>query len=395
MNRRRFLASTSLALGTTVPIARAVSPAPLSVAVIGDTKRGAYGHGIDTLWLDLPQHTKIVAVSDPDPAGLAKALARLKTDRGFSSYQEMLGAVKPDLVAIGPRHIDQHHDMILAATAAGAKGIYIEKPFCRTLRESDAILAACKKSNTKLALAHRNRYHPVLPVIKDLIAKDQLGRVLEIRTRGKEDQRGGSLDLWVLGSHVLNLAVYFTGAPTACTASIYQDGRPITKADVTDGAEGVGPLAGNEIHARFETTSGIPLFFDSIKDAGSRESGFGVQITGTKGIIDLRIDEEPLAHLLPGHPFDPTSEARTWTPITTAGIGQPEPITDIKKQVAGHLAAALDLIAAIQENRDPLCHEKEGHMTVEMISAVFESQRQNGSRILFPLTERRNPLSLL
>ncbi|TLD70049.1 Gfo/Idh/MocA family oxidoreductase [Phragmitibacter flavus] len=392
MNRRHFL-TTTIASAATFPL-HAASSTPMTVAVIGDTKRGAYGHGLDTLWLELPQQTQIVAVSDPDPAGLAKALTRLKVERGFASYQEMLTAIKPDLVAIGPRHIDQHHDMILAATAAGAKGIYLEKPFCRTLLESDAILAACKSSNTKLALAHRNRYHPVLPVIKDLLAKDELGRILEIRTRGKEDKRGGGLDLWVLGSHVLNLAVYFTGAPTACTATVYQDGRPITKADVMEGAEGIGPLAGSQIHARFETHSGIPIFFDSIMEAGSKESGFGVQIIGTKGIIDLRIDEEPLAHLQLGHPFDPTKQPRTWTPITTAGIGKPETIANIRQQVGGHHAPALDLIAAIKENRDPLCSGKEGHTTVEMISAVFESQRQNSARIPFPLTERRNPLSL-
>ena len=33
-------------------------------------------------------------------------------------------------------------------------------------------------------------------------------------------------------------------------------------AAVENGAEGIGPLAGNEIHARFETEKGIPVFFD-------------------------------------------------------------------------------------------------------------------------------------
>lgn len=391
MHRRTFL--TSITATALTPFAAAATD-QLTVAVIGHTGRGNYGHGLDSFWLALPQ-TRIVAVSDPDPKGLASALDRLKVTRGFSSYQEMLTAVKPDLVAIAPRHIDQHHDMILAAAAAGAKGIYIEKPFCRDLVEADAIIAALKKANTKLALAHRNRYHPALPVIKKLLNEGEIGQLLEIRTRGKEDTRGGPLDLWVLGSHVLNLAAYFTGAPTACTATILQDGHPITKADLQDGAEGIGPAAGNEIHARFETPSRVPIFYDCLQNAGVREAGFGLQLIGSKGIIDLRIDTEPLAHFIPGNPHQPTQTPRPWLPITSAGINQPEPIADIRTQIARHHAAAMDLIAAIKENRAPLCSDLEGRLTVEMILAIFESHRQNSARIPLPLTEKRNPLTLL
>ena len=55
-------------------------PAKYRVAVIGRTNKGNYGHGIDTVWLELPQ-TQIVAVADDDPTGLAAATKRLKIDR--------------------------------------------------------------------------------------------------------------------------------------------------------------------------------------------------------------------------------------------------------------------------------------------------------------------------
>mgnify|MGYP003343117939 CR=1 FL=1 len=51
-------------------------------------------------------------------------------------------AMRPDVVAIGPRHVDQHLDMILAAVEYGVRGIYIEKPFVRTLAEADEVIAA-------------------------------------------------------------------------------------------------------------------------------------------------------------------------------------------------------------------------------------------------------------
>lgn len=398
MNRRAFL-STSLA--SSLSLQQAFSAAgsggdALRVAVIGHTGRGAYGHGLDTMWADVPG-TSVVAVADADEKGLGAAAKKLKLEskQAFADYQQMLKEVKPDLVAIGPRHIDQHHAMALAAIHAGARGIYMEKPFVPTLAQADEIIAACDKQGTKLALAHRNRYHPVLPALKKMIADGAIGRPLEIRTRGKEDARGGSLDLWVLGSHLFNLVHYFAGEPQSCSATIYQDSRLVTQSDIKEGAEGVGPLAGNEVHARFETASGLPAFFDSIQNAGTREGGFGVQIIGTQGILDLRIDVEPVAHLLAGSPFGPNDQPRTWVPVTTAGVGQPEPIKDIRKLVGGHVAAGLDLIAAIRENREPLCSARDSRVTLEMTMGIFESHRQHGQRIELPLKDRQHPLAKL
>ena len=117
----------------------------------------------------------------------------------------MLSEVQPEFVSICPRHADQHHDMAMAAIEAGVKGIYIEKPFCRTPAEADTLIAACEKHGTKIAVAHRNRYHPTLLQIDKLIAAGEIGRMLEIRGRGKGDRRGGGEDLWVLGCHILNL----------------------------------------------------------------------------------------------------------------------------------------------------------------------------------------------
>lgn len=393
MNRRHFLATT-LASSLAFAAGGAEANRRILVGVIGHTGRGGYGHGLDTMWLKLPE-TEIVGVADADAAGLAGALKKLKVEKGFADYRKMLAETKPEIVAIGPREISEHRDMALAAIEAGAEGIYMEKPFCRTLAEADEIIAACDRAGAKLALAHRNRYQPVLAVIDRMLKEEAIGRLLEIRARGKEDARGGSLDLWVLGSHVLNLAVHFGGKPVACTAAVLQDGRPITKADVKEGAEGVGPLAGNEVHARFETERNVPIFFDSVANGGAREAGFGLHLVGTKGVIDLRMDATPIAHLLTGSPFGPVKEARTWTPITTAGVGQPEAIADLKDQVSQHLLPGRDLIAAMRENREPLCSARDGRMIVEMITGVFESQRLNSQRVAFPLKITGNPLASL
>ena len=391
MNRRRFLASTTLA-ALALGVRLRADEKRWRVGVIGHTGRGDYGHGLDTMWLKLPE-TEVVAVADADGTGLAKAQTKLLGAKPFSDYREMLAQAKPEIVAIAPRHADQHRDMALAAIEAGARGIYIEKPFCRTPAEADEIVAACAKRGVKLAVAHRNRYHPALPSVEKLVRDGRIGQLLEIRGRGKEDARGGVQDLWVLGSHVFNLMNVFGGRPLACSATLLQDDRPAARADVRDGAEGIGPIAGNALHARFEMERGVPAYFDSIAKAGVAEANFGLQLLGNQGLIDLRIDVHPIAHLVPGNPFMPTKDPRPWIPISSAGAGEPEPIADCGPQVASHLFAARDLLAAIRENRAPLCDAEAGRTTVEMICAVLESHRLNSQRVPLPLATRQNPLA--
>ena len=365
-----------------VTLAAQAAERPLTVGVIGHTGQGNYGHGEDTVWLKIPQ-TKIVAVADADPKGLADAAQRLGGVKAYADYKVMLAEAKPDIAAICARHIHEHRDMIVAAVGAGVKGIYIEKPFVRTSAEADEIVKLCAEKGVRLAIAHRNRYHPVIDVVKQLVASGEIGELKEVRVRGKQDHRGGGLDLWVLGGHGFNLATLFTGAAISCEATILVEGRPATKADIRPGDEGVGLIVGDEIHARYETRSGIPLYFDSKKGTPGKGTPFGARLIGTKGVISLQIDEEPLAIL---------ERDGVKTPITTAGIGKPEPIKDIRQVNGGHHGAVRDLLAAIAEKREPLCGPEAGRETVELTLAVFASFVADGKKVALPLAGRAHPL---
>jgi hypothetical protein len=144
----------------------------------------------------------------------------------------------------------------------------------------------------------------------------------------------------------------FTGRATACTAELLTDGRPAVAADVRQGGDAIGAIAGNELHARWETESGTPVFFDSIKRAGT-PAGFGIQFIGNNGLIDVRIDQPSLAHLCEGSPFKPMDKPRVWTPV---------------------------------------CGAENGRETIEMISATFASHR-SGGRVTLPLKDREHPLN--
>lgn len=392
MNRRTFLATSSAALVSSA--FAAPGGKPRRVGVIGHTGRGNYGHGLDVVW-QKAAGAEIVGVADANEAGLKRELKKLKLERGYVDYREMLREVKPEFVSVAPRHADQHREMTLAAIEAGARGIYLEKPFCRTPREADQILKAAKARNVKVAVAHRNRYHPALPIIDRLVADGKIGRLLALRGHGLGDRRGGAEDLWVLGSHIFNLFHYFGGAPKLCSGILLQNGRPATKHDVKDGAEGLGPLAGNEIHARWQMEKGLTATYTTFTNDGSNKKGYAARLVGTKGTISVHIDRDPVAWLSPGNPFDPASRSQARIPITSAGLGKKETNPALIATVHNHVAAIHDLIAAVDEDRPPLCDAKQGAITVEMICGVFESHRQNGANVRIPLTERDNPLSKL
>lgn len=364
----------------------------LRVAVIGHTGRGNYGHGLDTVWPAVPG-VQIVGVADTDPQGLAKAVARLKAPKGFADYRKMLDELKPDLVAVAPRWLDQHRDMVVAAAERGARGIYMEKPFCRTPAEADQIIAACRKHGTRLAIAHQTRYSPKLAVIWELIHAGKIGQVLEFRARGKEDSRGGGEDLWVLGSHVLNLIHCLGGEPQWCFATVAQEGRPIGPADAQPGNEGIGLLAGDEVHAFYRLAGGAVACFDSKRRTGSNPSRFGLCIYGTEGVIEMSTGYLGPAFFLPDPSWSPGKTGKAWIPISSAGVGVPEPLADTGLH-GGNLLAVADLIQAVESGREPEASVYEARMTIEMITAVFASQCAGGP-VKIPLASRGNPLETL
>jgi predicted dehydrogenase len=363
------------------------------VAVIGHTGRGNYGHGLDRVWLDIPG-SDIIAVADANPNGLSKAISRLGGVKGFPNYRQMLDESQPDLVSIATRWLDQHRDMVIASAERGVKGIYLEKPMCRTLEEADEMITACEKNNVKLAIAHQTRYSPKIKVIQQLISSGNLGQLLEFRARGKDDHRGGGEDLWVLGTHVLDIMRIFGGEPLLCSASLLQDARPVEAGDVKEGAEGIGPLAGDEVHVRYQLSGGAVGYFDSVRDGKGTPSRFGIKIFGTEGVIELQeVGYLPKVQYLPDSSWSPGRTGKKWIPISSAGMNMAEPIIEGGLHT-GNIAAVKDLIAAIEEDRQPVSSIYEARKTTEMIVAAFESHRHKG-QVTFPLKNRENPLTML
>ena len=139
---------------------------------------------------------------DSDPEGRAAAGERTGAQRLYADFRQMLADEDLDIVSVCPRMPDCHADMVIACAEAGVRGVFIEKPLTPTLREADALLAACQEHGVKTAVAHR-RANPYEEYGKKLVDEGVIGRLQVLRSHGKSDRRAGSQDLMVLERAIL------------------------------------------------------------------------------------------------------------------------------------------------------------------------------------------------
>ena len=364
----------------------------LRAGVIGATGRGNYGHGLGDTYLTALDRTRVAAVADADAAGGAEAAQRLGTDKHYLDYREMLARERLDLVAVTPRWTDQRRAMVVAAAEAGVKGIYCEKPFAPTLADADAMIDACERHGVRIVVAHRRGAVPELRV-KELVDAGEIGDVQVMRGHGKGDHRAGSLDLMILGTHILDGMRYVADSDVAWAhGHVTQDGRPITRDDVHEGDEGVGLLAGNRVAAYYVFENGLTAHYESFQgypaEANDHNRHLGFEVYGTRGILSIR--NSPAGELyLHRHDLwipDPDTDTRPWERIRfpaweRGNVG-----------LASNSIIVRELLDAIDEDRDirRVSTGADSRAALEMIMAVHESSRL-GTRVTFPLANRDNP----
>ncbi|MBN1817491.1 MAG: Gfo/Idh/MocA family oxidoreductase [Sedimentisphaerales bacterium] len=382
-------AAGTAALSVIPSFIRGSGPARYRVAVLGHTGRGDYGHGLDIVWNDIEQ-AEVVAVADPNPEGLAAATRRLSISKGYADYRRMLEQERPHIVSVAPRWLDSHRDMVLACAEAGCH-VFLEKPLCQSLDQADEMAAALEKRNLKLAIAHQTRYSPALAHARKAIQEGLLGDILELRGRGKEDHRGGGEDLMVLGTHIMDLMRFFAGDPQWCFAQVRSEGRPVTPGDVRDGAEGIGPLAGDEIHAMYGFNGKTVGYFSTHRTRHGASQRYGLQIYGSKGILTTTTGAVPEVWFTEDPAWQPGRSKSPWKRISSEGIDRPEPLRD-PQQRYGNRCIALDLIGAIASNSQPKGNVYDGRAALEMILGIYQSHRWKAP-VPYPLVNRKHPLS--
>jgi predicted dehydrogenase len=235
--------------------------------------------------------------------------------------------------------------------------------------------------------------------IKDMIADGRIGDLMELRARGKEDSRAGAQDLMVLGTHLMDLMRFIAGDVRWCYGRCSVVGKNAVslagKADIREGGEGMGPIAGDHIVAMYGFDRGIVGHFASQKCTRGKgeQDRFGLTILGTRGVIQLTTGSMPAAYYLADSSWFPGRSRANWQEITSAGIGKPEAMKD-GGLGQGNVWIVQDLMEAIEKDRQPKGSVYDGRAALEMIMAVYESHRVRGP-VDVPLRNRRQPLAMM
>ena len=374
-------------------------PITYSAAVIGATGKGGYGHRLDTAFnID---GVEVVAIADHDPEGLADAGKRLGVSQLYRDYRQMLETEKPDFVSIAPSWVTDRVPMIEAAAATGCH-IYCEKPVAGSLAEVDAIVAACQSAKVKMAVAHQWRAMlPIQKLIQDVKA-GKFGKLLRVRTRPKDDSRGGGEELLLHGTHLFDLMMAFTGEPRWASGHVTVDGRDATTDDTGQGNAPVGPIIGDSISAVFGFDNGVRGFFDStaglaIPGESNFDNLYGLSLECERASLELR--EPGDVYIYPAPRVLPDIQDLVWQRVWLPEWHErPEHAPDLLRKnwlSIGNKTLARDLIEAAETDREPFSSIQMVRFVNEMVQGVYSSHLNSGCRIDIPLADRAHPLDEL
>jgi predicted dehydrogenase len=166
-----------------------MSGAVLTVAIIG------CGSVADTLeddlqpvpgWLPFPYshatafgthtRTRIVAAVDPDPERLHRFCDRWEIPGRYRDTADLLEHERVDIAAVASPTWN-HHDAFVAVAEAGVKGVFLEKPVARTLREADRMAAVADACGTAAIVNHFRSFDPSYRAAARMIAEGAIGDV--------------------------------------------------------------------------------------------------------------------------------------------------------------------------------------------------------------------------
>jgi UDP-N-acetyl-2-amino-2-deoxyglucuronate dehydrogenase len=331
---------------------------------------GIVGTGVIAAWhadaiAMLPQ-ARLMAVTDV-AAGAAS---------GFAAARGC--AAEPDLAALLARRDVEvvcvcvpsglHAEVGVRAAKAG-KHLVVEKPIDVSLDAADRLIEAAKAAQTTLTVISQHRFDPGLVELKGLLDAGALGRLLLgeastkwYRTQGYYDSAawrgthamdGGSL--MNQGVHYVDLLRWCMGPVTEVTAVCATQAHQI---EVEDTSLAIVRFDSGAVGTILSSTAAFPGFPQRL------------EITGTAGTVTVQdgaIVRSAFLNGALGSEEEPGGEPRA----AAAATGSDPTALD----AAGHAAQIADLLAAIDEGREPAVSGESGRDALEIVCAVYESAR--------------------
>jgi UDP-N-acetyl-2-amino-2-deoxyglucuronate dehydrogenase len=146
----------------------------IRIAVVGCGRISAnHFKSIETHAKDL----ELVSVCDSDEAALRTASAKYQVP-GFASLGELLGASKPDVVALcTPSGL---HSVQAIEAASAACHVITEKPMATRWHDGLQMVRACDQAGVRLLVVKQNRRNATLQLVKRAMDQRRFGRIFMV-----------------------------------------------------------------------------------------------------------------------------------------------------------------------------------------------------------------------
>ena len=305
---------------------------------------------------------KLVAAVDIVEDKVETLAQSLGFDGKYTSCEEMLAKEALDLVSVCTRN-DQHAEPVIMAAEAGVKGILCEKPIALMLSEADNMIEACDKAGVVFAVEHSMRFETNYRRMKELVESSEIGELRGITILYTGDQ--GSL--FNNATHALDGFRFYAGDADWVFAHLERapDRQDANRENIT-------------AYIRFK--SGVRGTY--ISGAGTDYRYESIVLEGSKGKIEaLGVDGwRPLM--------------RMWH-CEKHGVKNFRDGETTEGEVNNFLETAItDLVACVEGERESISSGRDARAALELIWAIYESQRQ-GTKIFLPLYGKQTPLDLM
>lgn len=332
---------------------------PLNFAIIGcGVIATTHARSID----ELPD-ARLVAVCDILPER-AQALAEKYPADVYQDYREVLEREDVDVVAVlTPSGL--HADIGIDAARAG-KHVLVEKPMDISLEKADALIEACRQAGVKLGCISQHRFDPAIMALKQAVEEQKLGQLNFGASHTKWYRSQAYYDsgtwrgTWALdgGGALINQSIHYVDMLQYIMGPVeelhaYCATRAHERIEVEDVAVASLKFRSGAVGLLEGSTLAYPGFCARLDVYGSLGS---VIIENEQVIAWKLISGEPCP--VEPHPvgfIGGTSSHDIWHHAH-------------KRQIA-------DMVAAIQEDREPLVNGEEGRKPLEIVLAVYESAR--------------------
>ncbi|MET3637956.1 MULTISPECIES: Gfo/Idh/MocA family protein [Curtobacterium] len=158
----------------------------LRVGVVGIGQRAAIADHVAAAGLDADGvDARVTAAADTTPAGRDRAAAHWPEAEVVADHRALIGTDgAPNLVdAAIVTTPDWTHAEIATDLLRAGIAVYLEKPLAITVEDADAVLDTAAETGTPLYVGHNFRHAAVVRLMREVIARGEIGEVKAVWVR--------------------------------------------------------------------------------------------------------------------------------------------------------------------------------------------------------------------